>query len=363
MKTKLRVAAGRPLPPLVWVTDKSSLARNIGTAEADEILAAVRATGARVIDALPVGGDAARAAARVRPFAAGEAGVVLLGGYDVVPSQRVDALPKSLRKKIRHSHDGDNFVIWNDDIYGDCEGDGWPELPVTRIPDGRSAALVRAAIGAARPRDRGRAGIRNLHRPFAELVFASIPGQSKMQESQPQEKPHRPRFSSERVYLMLHGSDADGRSFWGEDKRKNLREALHTGSIPHSWRGGVVFTGCCWGALTVDTPAVRVKPGRPVGARVVEGSMALSFLARGALAFVGCTGMHYSPLKPPFDYYGRPLHDSFWGHYNAGNSPARALFEAKREYAEKMPHGQHSHLSIAIEYKILREYTCLGLGF
>ena len=41
--------------------------------------------------------------------------------------------------------------------------------------------------------------------------------------------------------------------------------------------------------------------------------------------------------------------------------PARALFDAKIAYARDFPHGRTSTAQEAIEYKILREYTCLGL--
>jgi hypothetical protein len=126
--------------------------------------------------------------------------------------------------------------------------------------------------------------------------------------------------------------------------------------------GPVVFAGACWGALTVDPPAVSAREGRLIASKTPESSIALAFLARGANAFVGCTGAHYSP-EPPFGYFGGPMHEAFWRAYFSGLGPAAALQEAKRSYAAKLPHGQKSVTSQAIESKILRQFTCLGLGF
>lgn len=91
--------------------------------------------------------------------------------------------------------------------------------------------------------------------------------------------------------------------------------------------------------------------------------MALGFLKAGALAFVGCTGVHYSPSEPPYRYYGGPMHEAFWKSWLAGLPPAKALFEAKKEYLGGIPHRDASPMSRAIEIKILRQYTCLGLGW
>jgi hypothetical protein len=115
--------------------------------------------------------------------------------------------------------------------------------------------------------------------------------------------------------------------------------------------------------LTVDTPAGRVVPGRSIGLKTAESSIALGFLARGASAFIGCTGAHYSPTEEPFNYFGGPMHRAFWSAYNAGKPPAQALFDAKIDYIRGMPHGRTGVLQTAIEYKILRQYTCLGLGW
>jgi hypothetical protein len=91
--------------------------------------------------------------------------------------------------------------------------------------------------------------------------------------------------------------------------------------------------------------------------------MALSYLQAGVRAFVGCTGTHYSPTVPPYQYFGAPMHTAFFERLVGGSAPARALFEAKAEYFAGMPHGQASNVGRAIEYKIWKQFTCLGLGW
>ena len=98
--------------------------------------------------------------------------------------------------------------------------------------------------------------------------------------------------------------------------------------------------------------------------RTVRSSIALAALRNGARAFVGSTGINYSPTQRPYDYFAAPLHTAFWRGINAGIAPARALLEAKHAFALGMPHiGRRGSLEEAIEVKTLRQYTCLGLGW
>jgi beta-lactamase superfamily II metal-dependent hydrolase len=365
----LDIAGGRQLPELIFVTSGTALADNIGNAEYEHLLAAMQSKGLNLYTHLPRSpGDSTRAAAVVREIIGRHSkadGVVLLGGHDVIPSQRVDCLPSSLRKQLRVNGDADDFIVWSDDVYGDSDGDGLPELPVSRIPDGYSAQLVFAALGAgARPEGRGRAsGVRNVARPFAELIFRELGDESEMLVSEPLTSDESPRgyLEGDSIYIMLHGDFTDTSRFWGENTSNN-REAINLGNIPAETQA-VVFTGCCWGALTVTTPAGRLRPGGAVGQRTPEDSVALRFLRGGAAAFVGCTGSHYSPLERPYKFFGGPFHEAFWRAYTAGKPPARAVFDAKLEYIRGMPHGQTATSARAIEYKIFRQYTCLGLGW
>lgn len=363
---RLRIAGGRQLPKLLFVTSKEALARNIGQRESEHVLRSLRSQNILLFDQIPARvSDGTQAAALVRTqmrATQGIKGVVLLGGYDVVPSQRVDCLPAAVRTRVSGNGDADNFIVWSDDIYGDSDGDFLPELPVSRIPDGNRAQLVFTAIQAAGSAlGQSRIGVRNIARPFADAVFRNLPGAKAMLVSQPITYDARYSLSGDRVYIMLHGDYSDGSRFWGEDTPSN-REAVNISNLPAK-SGAVVFTGCCWGALTVNTPAGRVANGRGFGQKSPDDSLAMAFLERGAVGFIGCTGSHYSPLQPPYMFFGGPMHEAFWSAYSGGRSPAQALFDAKLQYLRGMPHGQTTSNSQAIEYKILRQYTCLGLGW
>ena len=359
-----RLASGRSLPRLLFVTSEERLVDNVGAPAAEDALALIRAAGQELYDALPANADPAEAAHLVqeqltlRPEVEG---VVIVGGYDAVPSHRFDCLPPALRERLGPTGDPDDFIVWSDDAYGDREG-GQPALPVSRIPDGKTPGVLRAQLEAGdRPRGEGRRGVRNRERPFADAIFDGLAGGLPLLISAPSTA-KVPSFvlDSDRVYLMLHGDFLDSARFWGESDDGSI-EAVNLANVPDP-AGRVVFTGCCWGALTVDQPAARLLSGAPPAPKAPASSIALTFLLNGATAFVGCTGAHYSPMVEPFDYFGGPMHAAFWSRL-AGAPPARALFQAKGDFAEGFPHGRPRGIQRAIEHKILAQYTCLGLGW
>lgn len=361
----VNIAGGRVLPDLLFVTNRQVLSRNIGKSEAATILGSVGLSKHAIIDDIP---DDPNVAVKVVQDALARngkiKGVVLLGGYDVVPSQRVDCLSTDLRQKIGTSRDSDNFIVWCDDLYGDLNSDRLSEVPISRIPDGKYAPLMLNAIQASpKTASKPRAGVRNAARPFADVVFNSLPGSDPILSSQPTLHNQTPNYSLEgdRIYLMLHGSNLDASRFWGEDRYGNCIPALTINNLPVPC-APVVFAGCCWGALIVDTIASHYRPGNPMASLAPNNSIALACLSNGALAFVGCTGEHYSPAKEP-NYFGGPMHAAFWKYYNAGSPAALALLQAKREYAQGIPHGRTDPEPIGIEFKMLYQFTCLGIGW
>jgi len=54
----------------------------------------------------------------------------------------VAALPPSIQADLRLNDDADDFLVWSDDGFGDIDGDRMPEIPVSRVPDGRTANLL-----------------------------------------------------------------------------------------------------------------------------------------------------------------------------------------------------------------------------
>jgi beta-lactamase superfamily II metal-dependent hydrolase len=353
---------GRTLPPLLFVTDRARLAQRIGQSEADAVVSAIQAAGKPIVNA-----RADRLLAETRKVLSRDGdleGVVILGGYDVVPSQIVNTLPRELAElRIR---DRDRLQVWGDDGYGDREGDGVPELPVSRVPDGGSSRMLWASLTAAEPAAlrRERSGIRNIRRPFADAVYKGLPGRVPLYTSEPT-VPNLPpfRLAGDVLYLMLHGSASDTSVFTGEDDHGDFPIALSASDVPEPCPP-IVFTGCCYGALIAQTRARDAQPGEVVPSRSVSESIALTCLARGANAFIGCTGVHYSPLQAPLTYFGEPMHRGFLTHLLGGKPASRALWSAKVDYAAGIPHRPGARAEeIAYEHKILRQYTCLGLGW
>lgn len=278
---RFSLPADRQLPPLLFVTDEVGLGRKIGATNARAAIAGIQAGGQMVLNERFGGRTAMQAAAIVRQHLQnGVQGVVLLGGADVVPSVRLDVLGPDLRPQLQDPEsDPDDFIVWNDEIYGDRDNDELPELPVSRIADGGSAQLVSSALSAAAHTGQARFGIRNVRRPFANAVFRALPGNQAILVSEPTHTSQiRPRdVQSDIAYFMLHGDDSDTRRFWGEAPGGPL-EAFSVEQVPANFRG-VVFTGCCWGALTTTRRALHFSPGQAVDCRAVNDSIALRFIA------------------------------------------------------------------------------------
>jgi len=360
------LGGGRELPPLLFVSHEPTLSQNIGAGESKRVFDLICSSGQSLcLVQNPLNALSEILDVLHRKDVEYE-GVVIVGNYDVVPSRRLDTLPTSLRKSLGSTASGDvdNFTIWSDEAYGDLDQNGGWGLPVSRIPDGKSFNVIMNALTAIRPTaHQQRFGIRNSARPFAAGPYALLPGTQELLVSEPTHSvtlgPKGATASA--VYVMLHGSDNDATRFWGEGKTGAV-EALNLSNIPDDM-AGVVFAGCCWGALPVNIKAVQWSLGIPISGRTAETSIAMAYLKAGALAFIGCTGVHYSPTQPPYNYYGGPMHKLFWTNYLAGLSPASALFAAKGQYVNGIPHGPNDDASVAIELKILRQYKCLGLGW
>lgn len=379
-----RLARGRTLPPLAFVTEPARLTRKIGEDAAREILDAVRSAGHTML-LLNNPASAEAAAAAIRPSIKNASGVVILGGLDVVPSGRVQVISDEevqelarLRNPFADFPDG--FCVWSDDSYGDFDGDGIPELPISRVPDGGDASFMRAVLDVPAPARAGsRAGLHNVRRPFAKQVFSGIPGTDAILTSQPTRADGFPDGSLRRnaVYLMLHGSAEDPASFEGEfsDDGESwwAESALGVDNIDVS-PGAVVFAGCCYGALSAlpiakDLPAgSAVKPFSPMR------SIALKFLAGGANAFVGPTAVHFSPPDDTPDLAGGRLHRFFWERVAGGDPPALALHEARKRYVAGIPildaaetqlqGGDEGPIVLhAVERKTFQMFSCLGLGW
>ena len=232
--------------------------------------------------------------------------MVILGGYDVVPCEVVDVLNPELRRILgRHSRrDCDEFYVWCDEAYGSRDGGRVAKLPVSRIPDAKNPDLFSTALETNGVSASERFGIRNVKRPFADAIWPHLSGRRDLKISEEflsTDITSEPEESASH-YFMLHGQDDDGRIFTGEFLSASISEypvAFYVDKVPNKF-GGIVFTGCCWGALTVNGTALQAMemwPETPTP-RSPEDSIALAYLRAGANAFIGCTGSHYSGSSP-----------------------------------------------------------------
>jgi hypothetical protein len=353
-----KLAAGRPLPKLLFATSLERLKQSIGD-KANEAAALIRAGGATLLDMAPDKVSPATVAAA----AAGHEGVVLVGGYNVLPALRLDVLTPAIRTVIGHGGDPDDFLVWSDEAYADVNGDGLPDIPVTRIPDGGSGDLLNTQLAGtlASPRYR-RFGLRNSARPFADLVFTGIPGPEQILASAPTISATLPadQLDAKHLYMVLHGSSSDLASYWGESASGAV-EALNCAQIGPI-AGGVVFAASCYGALTVEERAHEIGDTEQPTIVAPAKSIALTFLTQGASSFVGCTGAHYSPAGSNISFGSHILHKAFWTSVCAGVPPARALFDAKVAFITAMPLTMDPGLT-AIALKTWRQFNCLGLGW
>ena len=203
-----------------------------------------------------------------------------------------------------------------------------------------------------------------MNRPFATPVFDDVvPGTGKVLSSSPASPatigPGGVR--GDLIYLMLHGLVLDGTRFRGEDVAGQL-DAMNLGNVARD-QAAVVFSGCCWGAMWRGSTGDRCawRPARRATARA--SLSALEFLASGALAFVGCTGVHYPRRGSATTSAARCTRRS-------GDRTTRAILRRYRPAGGEgrvcprdpaCPGRQED--AVAIEMKILRQFTCLGLGW
>jgi beta-lactamase superfamily II metal-dependent hydrolase len=368
------LGGGRDLPRLLFVTSADQLRNNIGRVEAQTVLDALKQSGHFLVDDLPAGlrlSDTSEVIGKVRQrlsIAPEVKGVVLLGGYDVIPSRQLNTLPPGEESHVADVDDPDKWIVWSDDEYGATEKDGrlsYYSIAVSRIPDQHYAPyFVKSIEAPAVAPKQGRAGIRNLLRPFAAQVSTQFKDEAPLLLSFPTTYKDAYDLNAQHIYFMLHGDALDSMEYRGETKARHTVRAFHINNVPDA-PGATVFAGCCWGALTAATPATFAPPNQPIGVKGRDTSIALRFLAKGSRAFVGCTGAHYSPKNvKEFNSAGGAMHTLFWRYCFVPNisGPAEALRRSKIDYLQGMPYLAEAS-SLAIDSKILHQFTCLGLGW
>lgn len=353
------------LEGLLFVTDQPVLRSKIGAA-ADDAIGAIKDRGGVLLDEKGPGLRAATQQALADDPSI--RGVVIVGGYDVAPALSTDAIGPELRNLLGDHvlDDNDHFHVWSDKAYGDRDGDFSPEVPVSRLPDAGDPGLIAAGLAASGGGARERFGVRNTFRPFADQIWSGVDGARALNASEPfvADDIIAGHLSAERHYFMLHGQEDDGAAFTGETPQGDYPIAFRASDVPKQF-SGVVFTGCCWGAL-IARQSARRSQGTVPPPRTVGQSIALSYLKAGAKAFVGCTGAHYSgPSLDPARNYAMLLHEEFWRSLRGGAAPAEALHTARERFLRWIVSrgGQLEPIDTARRLKNAAQFTCLGLGW
>jgi hypothetical protein len=366
-----QIGGGRQLPKLLFLTDTKRLADNLDATAVDLILGGINDGGHILCDLAALSyntdtgegiADAVGGSLKTDPDVKQ---VVIIGSYDVVPSQQVDCVAKETPAGIAadlRANESDGFIVWSDDPYVDIDRAGLADIPISRIPDGHNGKFTLKQLNAEPTPGERRHGIRNSAREFVDTIYNSLPGQNPLLVSHPiLSADLRPeQLQTSLAYYMLHGMAKSATSFWGETDDGQFVEAINLALMPKSGVD-IAVLGCCWGALPASSTAFDWKPGQPISGRLQNQSIALSLLAAGARGVIGCTGGHYSPTAPPYDGGAGPLHVALWSHLLAGTAPAEALFKAKYDFASKIARLT-SPDELAVANKSLNQFTCLGLG-
>jgi hypothetical protein len=307
-------------------------------------------------------------------------GVVIIGSYCSVPSKPLHILDSDLLKNFLNSFkngkqsDLDYFIVWNDDFYVDHNNDSFPELPISRIPFDDIHDISTAFIENQSKSINHSAGIFNVNRLYPYLVFQKnirgnsnyFPSSLDFQNNSFGNIMYKDFYLHKNLYFVLHGNVSSNEFFGCRRNSTSTVSAIVLGNIPNELPKTVVFNAACWGALIVDTLARDVNKNSTIECRTAENSAALKFLQSGALAYVGSTGSHYSPIEKYAECFciGVPMHWYFWENIQNGDPPAKALFNAKVKFASRIPHNPLLGIVGKVyELKILFEFTCLGLGW
>jgi hypothetical protein len=262
--------------------------------------------------------------------------VLIVGDPDVVPFGTVP----------NPTTDGD--VLFTDDVYGDNDHDvlGLPDIPVARIPDGRSLALLLTQLSPSTVPEGGDFTLANSKRPHADGVATQVFGADRaLLWSLPteHEEVDASQVGVRYSYFMLHGASWDTTAWWGEEEV--YPEAF---TVAEASTEGIVLSGACYGGYTFG--------------RGPDNSITLSFLESGARAFVGSTGITYSPMWTSGPNPTGPMrhdalfHEAFLSAVSGGQAPLAAFMEAKQEMADACRLGD----STPAELKMLHEFLYFG---
>lgn len=241
--------------------------------------------------------------------------LLILGGHDLFPFCEVK----------NPTNDWDTMV-WTDNPYGSLDSDFLlPERPVGRLPDGGRVKFLlnqlqytlengnefevfidTYGLSASVWQDASR----NIYRILSENDILLSPPE----DSSTVKIKNETTFN----YFNLHGSDT--KAEWYGQEGSDYPVALTTKNIPNL-KNSIVFSEACYGGYILK--------------KKIKDSIALSFLKRGVIGFVGSTTIAYGPPKPP-PTEADLMANLFLEEVIKGRKFGRALLNAKYEFFKIM---------------------------
>jgi len=266
----------------------------------------------------------------------------IFGGPEVVPHA---VYTNPIKRK-----DEPDKVIYSDDYYGDFTHDDaqdW-EVMVVRLPDDRGILQEpNSIVNRSIPSD-GRleysnfAVYGNCAWPVSnDMARMGNPARPALLMSKPYTyQTFKPSFfRNSNLFINLHGSDTEGRMFWGEEPNTPKVTAVGALGIDQAVApGSVVFASSCYGAS--------------IAGKTSDNSIALRFLRNGARCYIGCTRVSYisTDMNRTCGLWAKLLK----AYLDKGECPPRAFMLAKRDYARSGIQEPH-------QFKIYHAYIYLGV--
>lgn len=251
---------------------------------------------------------------------------LIVGGHGVVPFHEVP----------NPTHDQDGAIL-SDAPYASRNGEFLiPQRSIGRIPDsdGDNGDMLMTVLESMLRYHDAKSGFEesfgysaSIWRSASKEVYRIIGEGDEVRLSPPlsADKLEQEWLKKQLLYFNLHGS-RETANWYGQRSPTDPPEfdqfpvAITPENIP-SLDGSCVFSEACYGAWIKE--------------KAVDESLALTFLAKGALAFIGSTAIAYGPVEPPSgeaDLLGK----YFYG-YALRNMPfGDALRHAKIDFARTM---------------------------
>ena len=270
--------------------------------------------------------------------------ILFLGGQDVIPMAELPNPMVPLRDKSGNPIDDD--TMYTDDVYGDFDGDTIPDVPVARLPDGKSFATMEGQLRGTKTPPTGAMELYN--EPWTGAKAIGLQINAGRIDSVPPTENAKLDANLKYYYFIIHGSKDKG--VWSGDGKNPLGWHVPVDGLlaKDAVARGIVISSACYGGYMINETSAH--------------DIGLHFLESGARAYISATGINYA-FFPGWDAQaclgttsGR-MASLIFGNCELGQDPLLAYFNAKREFARGFTDGD------SYNHKILHETNYFGLPF